>query len=245
MGFYKAGIVNAWRNRRVSAAIRKKYQVANSYAFASAIEECDHLRAIEEMHTGNENKKAALALPIREEFLTVMRNEKDFYKVPGFALVFAVCFECTPLVLMMWPSLAPSTCYSVKYIAKINRRYDRERTELARQNVSDSTTVYMMPRKGLEAFYKCVLNGSVISARMAPLAYLRQKVARHVAMVRADDCLLRRGQVSDLIPEELSRACIARGLPSNGSSELLERWLVEFAEPRDAGFWTHAAHWEP
>lgn len=242
-GFYKVGIVNSWRNRRISADIRRKYRVRNSHEFASAIEETDHLRAIEEVHLGVINEKARSALPSREEFLTVVRSERDTRKVPLFAVVFAICFECTPLVLMVWPSLAPSTCYSVKYIQKLNSRYTRERLKLSNQDVSDATSVYMMPRPGLEVFYKCVLGGSTLAARIAPLAYLRQKVARHITMVRADDCLIRRGNIRDLIPEEMRRACAMRGLPLDAPPELLERWLKEFLEPKDAGLWAHAARW--
>lgn len=46
----------------------------------------------------------------RSEYQLLKRTPKDFIKLPIFSVVFGVFFECTPLIVALFPGIVPSTC---------------------------------------------------------------------------------------------------------------------------------------
>lgn len=233
VSFYKTGIANVWQNRRLAASIREKYGVASGFELARSVLENSHLAKIEKDVLAKEQQRIAVS---RDELLTVLRTEQDFRKLPMFVVIFAVCFEMTPLVLWGFPRIAPSTCWSVSYNQKLRGKYEVTRAEIDSSGLDGSESVFQLPPATLRQLAATLDFGH--HYRFVPLTQLRHKLGQHLMIIRADDAILRQEQahLDELEPEELGKALMARALPLDGGLDALRRWIVEFQEPMDAGF---------
>lgn len=246
VSFYKSGITNIWHNRQLSKELRQKSGASSALELAQNISENAHLLAIEAEHGKKQQKRVVRASsqpsrmpPVtRADFLTLLRTERDIKKLPFFAVVFALCFECTPLVLMVFPGIAPSTCWSQRYITKLRNKYTTNLAELHKQGekLNGSESVFRLNSSQLQQLADTL--GLVKHAKIYPTSMLRSRVQQHLTMVRADDYFLRENydKLESLDSEELHRALAARALPMDGGVAALKRWLAEFKEPMDAGY---------
>lgn len=245
VSFYKSGITNIWHNRKLANELRQRCGASNALMLAQNISENAHLLAIEAEHANKQGKRVVRASqssrmpPVtRSDFLTLLRTEHDMRKLPFFAVVFAVCFECTPLVLMAFPGIAPSTCWSKGYITKLRNKYTANLTNLHEKGakLNGSESVFKLDPPQLQQLSQTL--GLVKHAKFYPTGFLRSQVQKHLTIVRADDYFLRENidKLDSLDSEELHRALAARALPMDGGVAALQRWLAEFKEPMDAGY---------
>lgn len=232
--FYKTGIVNVWHNRAAASRIRELHGCRNGLYLAKSIVENTHLRLIEQ-HIKKANAQQSAVK--REELLTLIRTERDMGKLPLFVVVFAVCFELTPLVLWGFPRIAPSTCWSASYNAKLRETYKLNLVDLkANSTVDGSESPYRLATPTLRKLAATLDFGH--HYRLLPRSMLISKLLDHITKVRADDVLLRESEANldELEREELIRALMARALPLDGGLSALLKWLYEFKEPMDAGY---------
>lgn len=240
---YKAGIVNVWHNRTKINKIREAHGCRNGMHLAKIVVENTHLKHIEQQI--KKGKSAPLVLK-REELLTLIRTERDLRKLPSFVVVFAICFEFTPLVLWAFPRIAPSTCWSESYNEKLRKTYKTcvENLKVS-SNFDGSESPYRLETPILRKIGATLDFG--LHYQFLPRSLLISRLLDHMTVIRADDVLLRESEahLNELEEEELIRALMARALPLNGGLNALRTWLHEFKEPMDAGYFLKSKREHP
>lgn len=174
----------------------------------------------------------------RSTELLKRRWRHDIRRLPLFALMFIVCGEFTPLVVLALPSVVPLTCRIPRQIEKL-RRATEERRRASSARIQDKmqeqgsvlsraeVTAHIARSLGLISplWDRLPLADSII----APLA--SRRVRAHVAYLDRDGHLLSQaGGVPALEDDEVALACEDRGLAvvDRSAAELREslgRWV--------------------
>jgi hypothetical protein len=174
----------------------------------------------------------------RADFQLLHRNWHDIKRVPIFGLVFIICGELTPLVVIAISNIVPWTC-------RIPRQVERDRKKLEeRRSVSFRELATVPPSEGgvaglgreqlMHINWSLGLSSNVWDYFDAALTdgRLRKKIQRRVDYLRMDDKLIREcGGVKEMEEEELRMACVDRGINVVGRSnadmrKALQEWLT-------------------
>ncbi|APA14306.1 hypothetical protein sscle_12g090760 [Sclerotinia sclerotiorum 1980 UF-70] len=204
--FYKTGVKNIYYNflasRTIQTAIDEKYKSSLSSAVKGA-------------------------LLSRSDFQLLMRNRHDVKRVPIFALVFLLCGEFTPLVVIAISNVVPWTCRIPKQI-DADRRKLEERRAISFRNLTMKTPPAGTVAQNLQRMQLLHISWSLglsssmwdyIGGRLPglPSAILRRKVAKRVKYLELDDMLIKSGGgVKQMYEEELRMACVERGIDVMG-----------------------------
>lgn len=117
--FYKTGLKNIWRNYNEMKAIRTrlgtvdiddliKYGTSRDLSATTGREDQDQRLKQSESGEGSGNAMPGLT---RREYQLVLRTRHDLFKLIPFSLIFAVCGEFTPLVILATGSaVVPYPC---------------------------------------------------------------------------------------------------------------------------------------
>lgn len=239
---YKAGIVNVWKN------YWKVKELQQTYSFKSTLDLTRHI--LDHSFAQNIEKEQTPVVPSphhisRADYQRVLRTDMDFKKLPLFAVIFAVFFELTPLLVLMFPRLTPTTCSLPYQTAKDFKRANKDIETLKEvHEVTDgSSSVHQLHNLELQSLAKVIFHGQMIPVAIYPRKYLESKVQRHIDSIRADNILIGRfGSVWAMDYKELVSSCLFRAIPTEGRSENQMRadlllWMINFSEGNgDAGF---------
>lgn len=264
---YKTGIINVWKNRRESKAILKRLSAKNTNELISSIlqkQSIDHIkRNIQQSDNPESVKTVEIQSPgegnlTRSEYQLLLRTPMDFLKLPLFTLTFCIFAEVTPLLVIIVPTIVPSTCTiprqqkrdfsshnkninALKALFQSPENADSLPKYLSRSAFSLSTTELTASVKALNLYSSLMPLGLVSKSSM------QQRLETHIARIKCDDILISwNGGVWNLSTAELLRACHARAIPTEGQTteELrvnLFSWIVNFDEGRyDAGFFFYS-----
>jgi hypothetical protein len=177
----------------------------------------------------------------RGQFQLLTRSWFDIKRVPLFALLFAICGEFTPLVVVAVTSIVP-------YVCRIPKQIESDRKTLeSRRGISFRNLTSDLPKNGqsvkdlsrmqvLHVSWSLGLSSSVwdyLGGKLPglPTTLLRNKVDRRVKYLEMDDLLIKRdGGVDGMSQLELEIACVERGIDVVGRDETqlkssLEAWL--------------------
>ncbi|KFY25900.1 hypothetical protein V493_04378, partial [Pseudogymnoascus sp. VKM F-4281 (FW-2241)] len=174
----------------------------------------------------------------RADYQLLLRSWHDIKRLPVFGLIFIVCGEFTPLVVLAVSRVVPYTCRVPRQIES-----DREKVEARRKTSFRNLTAAFVPGKELEREQLLHISWSLgLSSKMwdyiggtlpgPPSALLKGRVATRVEYLQTDDRLIRRdGVLSDLEAEEVAIACSERGIDVVGRSEeymreMLGKWMA-------------------
>jgi len=161
-----------------------------------------------------------------------------------FALVFLICGEFTPLVVIAISSIVPWTCRIPRQIES-----DRKKLEERRSVSFRNLTVEPPSEKGVEKLGREQLMHISWSLGLSSAMWdrfdalltnglLKRKVKRRVMYLDMDDKLIREGGgVREMDDEEVRMACVERGINSIGRSEIDLR--------RELGAWLKSAETAP
>ena len=177
----------------------------------------------------------------RAEWLLMKRTRADLLRIPAFGLVFAICGEFTPFVVLAMSHVVPRSLWIPKQVEKARRQLEERRKEFFR--TPD-------PALGLEAEMKggkvdkmakpVVLHigrslglYSTVWDRMGipPTPVVRRRVKKRMEFVEIDDAAIERdGGAEALNGEEVARAAELRGIDVLGWDAValkgvLEQWL--------------------
>ena len=216
--FYKTGLKNLYANYKLTNSLSERLPSSQSPE--------------EGLHDG---------VLTRAEWLTIKRNRADLLRLPLFGLVFCICGEFTPLVVLVMSGVVPRSLWIPKQVEKARRQIEERRKEVFRNPD---------PALGLEAELK---NGKVdemakpvilhigrslglystLWDRMGipPTPIVRRRVKKHMAFVDLDDAVIERdGGVEPLDGEEATMAAEVRGIDVMGRNEeelklALKDWL--------------------
>ncbi|KAH8661460.1 hypothetical protein BGZ60DRAFT_380939 [Tricladium varicosporioides] len=224
--FYKTGALNIFTNFRSSQPIQNSIDSQYKSSKVAAV------------------KAGALS---RADFQLLHRSWHDIKRLPIFGLVFIICGEFTPLVVIALSNIVPWTCRIPRQINSDRQKLE-DRRRISFRNLT-TTPPMVSDIKGLERQQLIHISWSLgLSSSVwdwlggqypgLPNAVLRRRVRRHVEYLEMDDALLmgRKGnqkgmeRLKELDVEEVRMALVERGMDVLGKSEKvlrgdLEAWL--------------------
>ncbi len=217
--FYKTGVKAIWTNLNLTKEPQKLVDLDYKGAVYEAVKDRRFTRA---------------------DYQVLLRSWHDVKRVPIFGLIFAVCGEFTPFVVVAIPNAVPYTCRIPAQVEGQRKQLEKRRMiSFSNLKISfeDGMTVNGLDRAQLlHITWSLGLAGKVwdyIGGTLPglPTWILRGKVAKRIEYIETDDRLIRRdGGVEDMIAEEVKIACSERGMDVVGKSEeenrmALEAWL--------------------
>lgn len=191
VGFYKTGFWNVWSNYKEYRTLRARFAGTDMHDLV---------------------KHESTPGITRREFQLCLRTQHDLKKLAPFALVFLVCGEFTPLVIIaLGTAVVPFTCRIPKQITKdlrstLSRIENVER--LSQQQGGVNMTPALANVHGLDPFGLVIREIPVLS----PLLWrywVEPKLKKHMDNIICDALLIaKEGGIGRLEEEELADFCI-------------------------------------
>ena len=157
----------------------------------------------------------------RADFQLIRRTKHEIKKVPPFAILWLICGEFTPLVVMLFPGAVPRNIWIPKQVQRA-----REKAE-DRRAASKDTSVVLLPGMLRQSDIESMPNGSQRKVLMScaqslglypawwdhwicsmiPTYWLRKRVYIRLEELQIDDFAIERdGGVADMDAEEIMMA---------------------------------------
>lgn len=237
--FYRVGIQNVWRNRRVMNEIKNKYyiesvatrgevakrKVKNGQDLVQALSSLQSLERIEQEAVKNSDSSVILNIT-RKEFQTILRTERDFFKVPMFAVILVIFAEMTPIVCTLVPEIAPSTCVFPGLLKKIYKSPMEAQDTLTTHRKEHSLSTYSsgvvpfqpLPKlttEDLRLLAKSLnLTSRYIPISLYPETILQTRLTHKFHEIKVDNHFLINSSQNlwNLNKNELIRCCVDRNL---------------------------------
>ncbi|RDW73787.1 hypothetical protein BP5796_07229 [Coleophoma crateriformis] len=207
LAFYKAGVRNIWGNYKAAKLVQS---------------------TLNSKYDGSLQKAVEAGALSRHDFQLLTRNWFDVKRVPVFALLFMICGEFTPLVVIIVSSVVPWTCRIPKQIEGDRRKLEMRRaisfrnlvasppTEKGTEGLERQQLIHISWSLGLSSSAWDWLGGQYPGL---PTFMLRKKVAKRVEYLEMDDRLIGSSGAQEMTPEELTIALVERGVDVMGKSE--------------------------
>lgn len=245
--FYRVGVQNVWKNRKLAQDIRKKYhveivesrgrvvqrQIRNGKDMVNSLVALESFERVEQ--EALETLDPTLVLNItRSEYQTVLRTERDFFKLPAFAVILVVFGEMTPLLCYMIPEIAPSTCVFPGLVTKMHRGATKAREKLTKLRLEryggyynrgefPFQSVEKLPDDELKLLAKSLnLVSRYIPVGVYPSSILQSRLVDRFNRIKVDNHFLISNDqnVWNLNKNELIRCCVDRALVDFSKDDL-------------------------
>ncbi|KAG5354909.1 hypothetical protein CJU89_6717 [Yarrowia sp. B02] len=280
LAVYKSGIKNVWLNRKQTKQLLRKYAASNKTDVTDAVLEhyfynqvATHKRIFstvtgeltlhkrdKEIARERDNNRRKIDVNIlppdgealtRAEYVTILRTARDFPKLPLFVVVFCICFEFTPLVVLAFPQVLPGTCVIPSQARKMLELRSKDTRALLKLkgDTQPAHSAYHMSKEQLHGVCKALkLTAAMVPITWYPTSWLKSRVENHMKQVRADDILIAKsGGAWNMSLAELQQACLDRGIPvvaEDGTPYKADwlrvnifYWIVNYSRGRyDAGY---------
>ncbi|OCT49393.1 hypothetical protein CLCR_04912 [Cladophialophora carrionii] len=222
LAFYKTGFKNVWQNYKELRKIRAV--VGGNRTLEDVVK-----YGVRGAGTGNDDSVPAPVLT-RKDYQLALRTRHDVGKLVPFSIVFAICGEFTPLVILAIGSAAvPYTCripkqeqgdflrpvkIQPKYAAQVERILGRA-AETPQSGAQTPTS--MQWRQEFVQAYRLHVNPfsypAPVLGRWWHAVYVRPRLQRHCEEVLCDTILIRReGGFDKLSPREVFDWSLKYGL---------------------------------
>jgi pentamidine resistance factor len=245
--FYRIGIQNVWRNRKLMTQIKRKYHVESVEARGKVLRRKlrngqDIVNSLIALETFERIEQEALKtidstliLNItRKEFQTVLRTERDVFKIPLFAIILVIFAEMTPLLCYMIPEIAPSTCVFPGLVKKMYHHATKAQADLSRLRMERYSRSYShdeypfqsverLPDDELRLLAQSLnLISRYLPIGLYPSSILQSRIMKRFNEIRADNFFLVTGRQNlwNLNKNELIRCCIDRSLVDFSKDDL-------------------------
>ncbi|KAF1920285.1 hypothetical protein BDU57DRAFT_430174, partial [Ampelomyces quisqualis] len=170
----------------------------------------------------------------RAEWQITLRSRNDMLRLPAFGIIFLVCGEWTPLLVMYITPAVPEACRIPRQVERVlakseQRRFERLRRiwlgsalcessdALANVRVSDLDTLHL---RKISARLDCHARVWDWLNLPPPGVLVKWSVGRRVEYLKRDDELIKRdGGWKELGEKEVHRACVERGIDVLGKKE--------------------------
>lgn len=239
--FYRVGIQNVWRNRKESKLIKERYnvevvttggkvikrQIRNGKDMVNALVSLENFERVEQEALKVVDPRIVLNIT-RKEFQTVLRTEKDFFKIPLFALILVIFAEMTPLLCFLVPEITPATCVFPGLIKKMNKHAITAQETLSKlrkeryydEYYSKGETLFQSVEKLPDDELRLLAQSLRLTSRYVPIGLYPASILQNRLMdkyneIKVDNYFLvsSEGQnMWSLNKNELTRACLDRGL---------------------------------
>jgi hypothetical protein len=183
VGFYKTGVKNIWFNYKQYRELQARLGGTNIHDLV---------------------KYASTPSISRRDYQLYLRTRHDLKKLPPFALVFLICGEFTPLVILaLGTSIVPYTCRIPKQINK-DLQKTLTRIELAeRQRPHTNPNPALAYIHGLDPFGLSIRNTPILGPLLRNL-WINPKLRQHMEQLICDATLIaQEGGASRLTSAEL------------------------------------------
>jgi len=218
LAFYKTGLKHVWANYKTARTL--------------------HRDIIDAKCGGSIQRAVHEGLLTRSDFQLLVRSRRDVKRIPLFALVFVVCGEFTPLVVLFMSSVVPGTCLIPKQVQRAREKAEGRRRVSFRELVTPPPTedvgvrgvrreqlVHVSRSLGLHSMWWPEGLG------LPSDGMLRSSIGRRAEYLEMDDRLIGSdGGVAEMEMEEVKMALEERGLDLLGKNDqqlrgLLRAWL--------------------
>ena len=177
----------------------------------------------------------------RAEWLTVVRTRADILRLPLFGLVFCICGEFTPLVVLVMSNVVPRSLWIPKQVEKARAKAEERRRGVFRNPDPALELETKVPERKMEEMGTSVLLHigrslglySTVWDRIGlpPTVMIRKRVKERMQLVATDDMAIERdGGVEAIEGKEVEMAAEMRGIDVLGMSEAdlkreLKNWM--------------------
>ena len=228
--FYKNGLKAIWRNYKLARALPNQIFFAGQTRIHQAVRD---------------------GLLSRADFQLIRRTRNDINKVPFFALIWIICGEFTPLVVLSFAEAIPRTIWIPKQVQKVREKAEKRRAASKNASVAllagpprhfDIESMDEgLQRNVLRSYAQCLGLYPKWWDRWIPVvittSLLKRRVYSRFGELEVDDFAIKRdGGVGKMMEGEVQIACEERGLDILGKEERslrrsLEQWM-EWGEKR-------------
>lgn len=214
LSFYKTGLKAVYGNYKASRALRAR--LPSSTTPETALER---------------------GLLSRGEWLLLLRSRHDVAKIPLFALVFMICGEFTPLVVIFLGGVVPRTCVVPKQVVSAREKAEERRGRSFREGTIQSQkapSIIQELRTGeILHIGRSLGLYSALWDRVGkvPVGIVKGRVVKRAKYLDLDDMAIERdGGVGQMEMEEVRIAMDERGLDVLGKNDahlrsVLRSWL--------------------
>lgn len=219
--FYKSGIRAIYHNWKWTRQVRGRIAAAPSR---------------QQRQSGDEALLRSGALS-RAEFHLLRRTRQDIRKIPLFVLMYIVCGEFTPLVVVALSGLVPRTIWIPKQVLRAREKAESRRAAVYATAVSESE-----PETSMN--YEARRLGGILSAYptwwdrlpVTPSWFISRRVAERLRLIDLDDfAIVQDGSQGDGVQrladlEEVRLAAEMRGIDVLGREDeelkaMLGKWI--------------------
>ena len=179
----------------------------------------------------------------RANFQLLRRSRHDLLRVPPFLLIFAICGEFTPLVVLAVPNVVPGTCWIPKQVENKRRQLERRRSVSFRNLTTEmppmhTTTDQLQRAQLLHLGTTLGVTTGIWIERLGwpPATLLKARIRNRLEYLGKDDSLIvKDGGVDAMDIEEVRMALAERGVDVLGKSDaelkkLLKGWIQAVAK---------------
>ncbi|CUM67175.1 uncharacterized protein PRCAT00004868001 [Priceomyces carsonii] len=252
VGFYKSGVTNVWNSKKeVSKLMRKDFKLINQLnnsgkeveiripSFKKLVSEMSQAIYMSQVETKtfNESNEGHLKRVDRQEreidtglfnltrrqLQLINRTREDFPKLPAFAVIFMIFFECTPLLCYVIPEITPETCVLPSILPRMwspkAGAMLRDRVNSLDFNIEDLAlrTAFNLPVEEARLLARALrLTSKYIPQKLYPESILRRRLNQYRNYLRIDNYYLAgfngEGNIWNLSNQELLRAALERNI---------------------------------
>ncbi|MCJ1459068.1 hypothetical protein MMC28_009445 [Mycoblastus sanguinarius] len=234
LSFYKTGLKAIWANYQIAS--RLPYSIFTSSSAS--------------IHQGVYKDNLS-----RADFQLIRRTWKDIAKLPPFVLIFMICGEFTPLIIVFMTGAVPRIIWIPKQVQKAREKAEARRKEMSIEEsggivVSGPARTSLIASMTEPSQTKALRHlGASLGLYPAwwdrylptgpPMSLVRRRVYKRLEELEVDDFAIERdGGVEKMEDGELTIACEERGLDVLGKDEQqlreeLREWLRQRALPAE------------
>ncbi len=181
----------------------------------------------------------------RADFQLIRRTRRDLNKVPLFALIWLICGEFTPLVVIFFTGAVPRILWIPKQVQKAREEAEERRSKSRKESVvlvagpSQRSDIESMPQEPQRTVLKSYAQSLGLYPAwwdrwiptLIPTSLVRRRVYRRLEELEVDDFAIGRdGGAGKMAGEEVLMACEERGIDVLGKEDGhlrrdLQRWL--------------------
>ncbi|KAI5790726.1 hypothetical protein DFH27DRAFT_571089, partial [Peziza echinospora] len=198
LSFYKTGLKAVYTNFKASRPIQDRADKEGGSTLTGLVEQDKITRA---------------------EFQTIMRARHDNRRIPIFALLFVVCGEFTPFVVVLFSDIVPYTCRIPSQILEDRQQVERRRhnslknspptpsTSDTPQTLTRNQLLHISSSLGLHSRkWHSLLPATPFTP---PTPLIRHKIKKHLEYVNLDDTLLEKLGGVDAIAKHATASAVA------------------------------------
>lgn len=181
----------------------------------------------------------------RADFQLLIRTRRDIGKLPLFALIWLVCGEFTPLVIVFFTGAVPRILWIPKQVQNAREQAEKRRAQSRTEGIPlfagplSRSDMESMPEETQRSALKSYAQSLDLypawwdrwTPTVIPMSLIRRRVYGRLRELEVDDFAIRRdGGVGKLEEEEVRMACEERGIDILGKEEEslrrdLQKWM--------------------